>query len=1545
MSGERDIAVVGMAGRFPGARNLREFWAQVRDGVEAVSFFTEEQVLAAGATPEDVARPNFVRAGSRMADLELFDAEFFGYTPREAELMDPQHRVFLETAWEALEHSGYGPEHVTGDIGVFAGAGTNNYLANIHTHPEVVESAGGTQVLLGNELGFLATRVAYKLDLRGPAVSLRTACSTSLVAVHLACRALRARECDMALSGGVFVNLDQERGYLHQEGSFLSPDGHCRPFDARAAGTVFGSGAGAVVLKRLDDALAAGDTVYAVIKGSAVNNDGAVKAGFTAPTVAGQARVIGAALRDGGVPAGSVGYVEAHGTGTALGDPVELRALATAYEGVAPGSVALGSLKGNIGHLDAAAGIAGLIKTVLALWHETLPPTVNFSSRNPDIDFTGGPFAVQREAAAWPRSAAPRRAGVSAFGFGGTNAHVVLQEAPAAAPGDARGRSSQVLLLSARSPEALEELSERTAARLRAGDVSFADAAYTSAVGRNRFPYRRVVTGPDGTAAAAALEARDPARVATAHCAGGSPGVAFLLSGQGGQYPGMARELYAEEPVFRRAVDRCAGVLAAGGTGVDVVGLMFGDGDDPEAVAALQRTEAAQPALFVVEYALAQLWESWGITPAALLGHSLGELVAACLAGVFAVEDALRLVALRGKLMQAQRTGSMVSVVADRATVVPLLPDGVALAAHNGPKDCVVSGPADAVAAFAERLAARGVVTQPVATSHAFHSALMRPMAAEFTAAVAAVPRQAPGVRFVSNVTGTWITDEQAQDPEYWGRHVLAPVEFVAGVDTLAADPDLVLLEVGPGQTLSSLARRIVTGGASHLITSSLPHRRDARHPAEAVRRALGQLWLAGREPDWAGVYGNERRRRVALPSYPFQRQRYWLERGTGGLPAARPSTRRTDLADWFQVPSWERAPLPPAPRDRSGERWLVFTDATGLGTALAARLRRDGAETATVAAGSGWVQEEDGRFTIGPGDADHYARLLRTAGGDGRPPTHIAHCWTVTEASAAHRSAADTGVLRLGFESLLLLTQAFNGLPDRPGCRIWAVGNGLHDVTGTEPLMPLKATVLGPCRVTPREHPALACRSVDVLLDGPPSERLVDQLVREFAVPPEHADVAYRGAHRWVRTYPPAPLPAPAAGASVLRADGVYLITGGTGGLGLALAAHLARPGRKLALVARTPVPPRREWDRWLGRPAGDRTGDVVRALHGMVEQGAEVLTVQANVCDRTRTAEAVGEVLARWGRVDGVFHAAGLAGGGLIQLKTPDEAAAVLGPKVAGTLNLERALRGQRLDFLALFGSNAANVGDFGLVDYVAANSFLDAYAHARTGPDAPAHRVVTVDWGPWRDVGMAAATDLGDALADARGKDLAERGMAPADALLALERALSSSEEPQLIVTPVDARTLIDSAFTLTAGAPESDERVAGLGAPRPVHPRPEVASAYAAPRSATERQLCAAWQELLGIDRVGVDDSFFDLGGSSLVAIQLVATVNKALGATLTVARLYEALTVARLAALVDGAAAAPAEDTRQSLDEVKSRASSRRQHQQSRMARSRARRQP
>jgi amino acid adenylation domain-containing protein len=932
------FAVVGLAGRFPGARNVRELWENLRQGVESIVPLSEEDLRAAGVPPERFASPSYVRAGAVLDGIDLFDADFFGFSPREAEVLDPQQRLFLECAWEALENAGYDPRGCDVPVGVYAGAQMSTYMVNVFSHPEILESMGLLAVQSALDKDFLATRVSYALDLQGPSLAVQTACSTSLVAVHLACQALRLGECDMALAGGVTVRVPGRSGYLYQEAGILSPDGHCRAFDAEARGTVFGSGLGIVVLKRLEDALRDGDTVHAVILGSALNNDGSRKVGYTAPGVSGQAKVIAAAQAAAGVSPDTITYIETHGTGTALGDPIEVAALTQAFRSGTDrtGFCALGSVKTNLGHLDAAAGITGLIKAVLALEHGQIPPSLHFSTPNPKIDFASSPFRVNAELAEWHAENGPRRAGVSSFGIGGTNAHAVLEEAPPAAP-SGLSRPAQLLVLSARTSEALEQATDNLAGYLAENPgACLPDVAYTLQAGRHAFAHRRILVCADAAnanTAAEALATRAPGRVFSRRQEGARRPVVFLFPGQGAQHPGMGRDLYAGEPVFRREVDTCAELLLPRlGRDLREV-LLRAPGGEKEA-AELRQTALAQPALFVVEYALARLWMSWGIEPWAMIGHSLGEYVAACLAGVFSLADALDLVAARGELMQSLPPGAMLSADLPEDALGPLLAEEpeLSLAAVNGPALCVVAGPETAVAAFAERLAGLGVSCRRLHTSHAFHSAMVEPILAPFTALVAGKELRAPAIPYLSNLTGGWITAADATSPESWARHLRSTVRFAAGMDRLmadAAESGAALLEVGPGRTLSDLARQAGRRPAFPAL-SSMPHPRDLEAEPAVLLQALGRLWLAGVPVDWRKFAAEETRRRLPLPGYPFQRRRFWID-AAPAAEASRPAVRATEAgtetaAAEMRAPRHGRPDLESpfeAPRGE-GERRLV---------------------------------------------------------------------------------------------------------------------------------------------------------------------------------------------------------------------------------------------------------------------------------------------------------------------------------------------------------------------------------------------------------------------------------------------------------------------------------------------------------------------------------------------------------------------------------------------------------------------------------------------
>ncbi|MDH3716819.1 MAG: aminotransferase class III-fold pyridoxal phosphate-dependent enzyme, partial [Planctomycetota bacterium] len=873
------VAVIGMAGRFPGAHNIYEFWKNLRDGVESLRTFTPEELQASGVDSEQLQDPDYVNRGGPLEDADNFDAAFFGFTPREAELMDPQHRVFLQCAYAAIQDAGYDPENCTSTVGVFGGVARNTYfLHNAHVYQGLMKQGALYDAMLGSEKDFPATRVSYKLNLKGPSINVQSACSTSGVAVHLACQSLLSGECDMALAGGARVRVPLHGGYVYIDGGIPSPDGHCRAFDADAKGCVYGSGVGIVVLKRLVDAIRDGDHVEAVILGSAVNNDGSAKIGFTAPSVEGQAAVIAEALAVADVDASSVSYVEAHGTGTTLGDPIEIAALTKAFRESTDrsGYCAIGSLKTNIGHLDAGAGVAGLIKTSLALKHKQIPASLNFKKPNPQIDFANSPFFVNDKLRDWETAGHPRRAGISSFGLGGTNFHAILEEAPDIEP-SGPSRPYQLLTLSAKSRGALATATSALAAHLKDNpQQNLADVAYTLHKGRASMAYRRSWVCQDAGDAIIKLESTNGKEPEAVHS--GDVTIAFMFPGQGAQHVNMGRDLYEQEKVFADEVDACCETLKPI-LGLDLRDLLYPDVADAESAGEqLKQTRYTQPALFVVEYALARLWQSWGVEPQVLIGHSIGEYVAAALAGVFSVSDALKLVAIRGRLMQQQPAGSMLAVQLSEDKVDSLMTGGIGLAASNAPELSVVSGPADDIDQLSEQLSDQGISARVLHTSHAFHSTMMEPVVEPFLAEVRDVRLNPPQIPFISGVTGTWITEAEAQDPKYWARQLREPVRFSRGITELQNEANRILLEVGPGKTLYTLAKQTRnTDVHSAAVVPSLRHVRETEPDLSCMLKALGELWMAGAEPDWSKLYENQRRQRVSLPTYPFERKRYWL--------------------------------------------------------------------------------------------------------------------------------------------------------------------------------------------------------------------------------------------------------------------------------------------------------------------------------------------------------------------------------------------------------------------------------------------------------------------------------------------------------------------------------------------------------------------------------------------------------------------------------------------------------------------------------------------
>ena len=1339
-----DIAIIGMAAHLPGAADLETYWANLRDGRCSIRRLSRDELLTAGEAAHLIDRPDYVPHAATLDGFADFDADFFGFSPKEAAIMDPQHRQFLEVSWQALEDAGHPPESFAGKVGVYGGCGMGSYFYfNICSNPALVEQTG--MFLLrhtGNDKDFLSTRVSHIFNLTGPSVNVQTACSTSLVATHFAVQALLGGECDMALAGGVTIELPHARGYLFKEGEILSPDGQCHAFDHRAQGTVFGSGAGVVVLRRLADAVRDGDHIWAVIKGSAVNNDGAAKAGYLAPSVDGQAAAIAMAHAVADVTADSIAYVECHGTGTYLGDPIEVAALTEAFgkTTTAQDFCRIGSVKTNIGHLDTAAGVASLIKAALALHHKQMPPSLGFEKPNPVIGFDGSPFRVNDRLTDWPAGPTPRRAGVNSLGVGGTNAHLVLEEAPARAASGESDWPFQILTLSARSKTALDAQSARLAAHLRAHpDQPLADIAWTLNKGRRRFERRRVVVAETHEQAARLLTENDPRKVFSHSLVADDPAPVFMFPGGGAQYAGMARDLYEVEPVFRDWMDRGLAILQPK-LDYDIRNVWLPEpGKEDAAETRLRRPSVQLPLIMITEYALAQLWMAWGVRPTALIGHSMGENTAACLAGVMSLPDCIGLVQLRGQLFDTVAPGGMLSVALPADQLQGWLGDALDLASVNAPDLSVATGPDAALDALAARLQAAEIDCQRIAIDIAAHSRMLEPILGRFGDYLRRVKLNPPAIPLISNRTGAFITDAQATDPDYWVAHLRGTVLFHAGLTTLAQDPARIYIEVGPGRALASLAGQHGTITANQVI-NSLRHAADDTPDDAWFMAQLGRVWATGGRFDWAQVWGAARRNRVPLPTYAFQRKRYFIEPGLAAAPAQQWLARVADVAEWGWVPAWTPAyaacdvdgtgDLADAPR----ETWAIFADDAGIGAALAARLRKAGHVVTTIRPGDAFAQVRDDEVIIAPERGrEGYDQLLRDLAQRGRMPTRIVHLWLVT-ASERHRPGSSFfhRVQEQGFWSLFYLAQALAGEAAPHITVITSDAMQLRD----EPLRhPDKATVLGPVQVIPREFPGVTVNLLDLSLqDG--AGALTVPVLEEVLAPPANGLAILRGGRRWngalKRTLLSHPERSP-----VVQGRPV-LITGGFGGIGLTLAeALIRRHGCPIVLVARAPLPDRADWDQHLRR-AADVTARRIRAVKRLEAAGGRVLTLAADVSNVEDMRMARAAAQTAFGPLQGVIHAAGVIDDAPILAKTPGAIEDVFTPKVHGTQVLLDVFPDGVLDWMALFASTSTATAPAGQVDYVAANAYLNAVARSRTGGKT---RVTAINWGIWSGIGMAA------------------------------------------------------------------------------------------------------------------------------------------------------------------------------------------------------------
>lgn len=1477
------IAIVGMSCSVPGASDLNVFWENLIGEKETIRHFSIEELLAAGVDESLVTQKNYVKSYGYLEDIDQFDAQFFDYSPRDAEILDPQHRLFMEHAWQALEQAGYAPgcESEMGAVGIYAGVNSNQYGFNLMNDPELLSNMGELQVLLGVDKDYFATRLAHRFNFHGPAMTVATGCSTSLVATHQACQSLLSRESDMCIAGGVSLRYVDKQGYMFTEGGISSPDGHCRAFDAEAQGTVFGSGLGVVILKRLSDAERDGDTIHAVIKGSAINNDGSDKVGYTAPSVSGQAKALTEALSMAEVPAESVSYIEAHGTGTALGDPIEIEALNQAYgPGLKSADVrcAIGSLKTNVGHLDSAAGVAGLIKATLALKYKQIPASLHFNSPNPNIDFEHSPFYVNTKLNHW-EGEEPRRAGVSSFGVGGTNAHVILEEAPEN-ESEASQKPAHLFVFSAKNSSAVEAMVKETAEYFQSNrDINLADAAYTYQMGRQAFSHRYHCVARDHAQALDMLSRDLPELQMVPDSA---PQVAFLFPGQGSQFVGMGRELYEHGSEYQYHLDICANHLTPL-LGCDIRPLIFGEVSDAQTL--LQQTQYTQPALFSVGYALAKQWEAWGVKANGMLGHSVGEYVAATVAGVFSLEDALTLIAKRGELISRLPCGSMVAVQLSESEVRTYIEsEPLDIAAVNTPNKTVVSGDENAIKTLEKKLTLSNVAHQRLSTSHAFHSRHLEPMLNDFRKAVSLCELHAPQIPFISNVSGHWITEDEAVRADYWVGHLRDAVNFRDGIKNLSAEGEWIFLEVGPGQSLGKFVQQ---SGVSGRVIPSLPSPR-----AEAQRSdygdllsAIGALWESGLWIDWQSFYGEEKRRRIPLPTYPFQRQRYWLEANRTYWLRKETLERKQDVAEWLYAPSWKRISSPCVRMKTEKTCWLIFKDNNGVMENLGQELAMLGHHVSYVSLGTSFCKE-DNTYSIAPNELSHYQQLLETLSSENQTPEHIAHGWMIDSIDSFDQ------VFSLGYKSIIHLV---NALGKTISSELSIFATGLLGVLESDVISPEKSIVSGLSKVIPQEYPNITGKIVD--LDNNAKSLASECILANIQLKTAGSVFAVRGGRVWEATYEKIPKCFESVDRSLLpfKAEKHYVIAGGLGGIGHTLAKYLASTyACRLTLIGRAKIEGLVEWEATRGVPS--KTNEKLDKIIALKNLGADVHYLQAKLADKEEITTGIERAEKIFGQVNGIIHAAGVVNVDFIETKRDEISRVTFEAKIQGLDNLISAT--SNVDFVVLCSSISSLVGGFGQVDYAASNAYLDARGDelSRAGVNT-----YVINWNAWNDTGMAVSG--GDSATLGVNQEYLEKfGIDSHEAITVFERAIALAQS-QTIVMPVDFNQYcqrVSDQFD-HADKTESDSSHAGDRKSQPnLYDRPVLSSEYVEPDGEVEIKLSDIFKETIGLKKIGMDDSFFELGGDSLIATKIIAAINAEFSVEIVVSEFMENSTIRSLA---------------------------------------------
>ena len=1463
-----DIAVVGMSGKFPGAANVDEFWRNISAGIESIQFFDDEALIQNDISLELLNHKEFVKSCALLDDGKYFDAHYFSFTPREAELLDPQQRLMLECAADALEHAGYGDSSQARNIGVFVGTADSLYykehiLGNPLISPEEQEMS-----YTGNSSAFVSTRISYKLNLTGPSINVLSACSTSLVSIHQAANSLLNSECEMALAGGGTISAHNPEGYLYMEGGISSEDGHCRPFDINASGTRPGSGGGMLLLKRLDKALADKDTIHAVIKGTAINNDGSNKVGYTAPSLQGQVDVIKKAHKRANVQASDIQYVETHGTGTKLGDPIEFNALKEVFAACEPQSCGLGTVKANVGHLDNGAGVTGVIKVIQALKHQKIPPNVNFTQPNALINITNSALYFSNQLLDWQPNSAVRYAGVSSFGIGGTNAHVVIGEHQNDYSQQGL-RQTALITLSARSKNELCQAKSNLVGYLKNQSQHIADIAYTLQVGRTSHEYRAAIACDSASEAIEVLQNQNQNQCIQATQ---QPLLVFMFAGQGAQYVNMCRDLYLNEAVFKHGVDTCAEILNEV-LSCDIRDILYPQQEDhalfEQAQSLINQTQFTQPVLFVIEYSLTKLLMSMGLKPDVMIGHSIGEYVAACIAGVFSLKDALKLVAARGQLTQGVSSGAMLSVSLPQVDMIALAKvKNVCLAAVNSAGNCVVSGTHSEIESIKAELEADGIVCKQLHTSHAFHSKMLNDILATFSEIVAAIELSEPKQPYVSNVTGEFVTPAQVTSPDYWVKHLRNTVRFAQGIEAIKADfdsnRDKVFIEVGPSTNLATFTRKAVIN-TGHKVVALTPHPKESVNDATRFHHALGQLWCYGVDINWRAYHQGNTGNRLPLPTYPYAKQAYWIAKKNHNHMV---ETQGQGLKHgcWY-IPAWKQVfgPRAHAAQATDAATWLLFLDNSAIGESIEGALKQANQTVIKVHAANGYNRMSDHEYTIDSSTAAHYATLLNEVSASSQQ-FKIIHLASLNAGVAADKVCLDKflSAQQTGTFSLLHIINnlAQSELLERASIDV--ITGNTEQLPGEAVINPLNSTIGGLFKVAPQEYPELNIKHIDINVSD--VARVADNVVTELLCKNRPNSLVLRGNKRWEKKFEPQPLQQNDYSAFKLKDAGVYVITGGLGNIGLLLADYISRQytGTKLVLLGRSQFPEQQQWSHILEQESSSALGVKVAKLQNIVKRGTQVLCLSADVSDLAQMRTAFAQIDQHLGKVDGFIHGAGALHGSIApmaetQVKNFHDQYL---SKVLGTLVLDELLQGRQYDFCVLMSSLASVLGGLGFSAYAGANAFLDAFAQLKH--NSADDRWLSINWDGWNFEHDGNTAQPKNGLTEQNGG-------------AALEQALHLGYVPQLIHSIGNLNTRL---------AQWIDNQQQTNTVEQSLHARPELNNEYIDPQTDMDRALIAIWQKYLGIKQIGIEDNFFELGGDSLLVSKVVNAIKNEFDLTAT-----------------------------------------------------------